>query len=245
MSNLDLKRYWERFFSDRARRYKEKEKMAYASPFVTRHAFKKRYRVVEDFLAKNPFRDGRILDAGCGPGLFLGLLSGKGQPIGMDISAEMLGHIRGRMDIPLIRGDVTYPSFRDGIFDAVICIEVFQYLEDLEALRALEAFSRVLKDGGLILITTLNSEFLARFLKSSEYEMARDLGEMKKLLGEWFKVLDSGYIAVFPDWIRPVEMLAERLPRGMMKYLSVAIFLVAKVKRASISREGPGITGEL
>ena len=228
---FDLRKHWQRIFSNRAKKYKKKEKMAYTSPFVTEHAFEKRYRVVEAFLQMEVFRGGRILDAGCGPGLFLGLLSSKGELIGVDISAEMLNHVKGRMDTPLIQGDVTHPGFREALFDAVVCIEVFQYLEDPEALKALEGFHRILKDRGLLLLTTLNSDFLIRSLKPSKYEVTRNLEEMEELLEPWFKVVDSGYIVVFPDWARPVEVVAERLPRGLKRYFSVAIFLVAEVRK--------------
>lgn len=230
---MNLRKYWQRKFSERARRYAEIIRMAYSSPFVWRHAFEKRYEVIRSFLKKYlPHIEGRkILDAGCGPGLYLSTLFNNTFSVGLDISEDIIRHLHQRnRDIPVVQGDITATCFRDEFFDAVLCVEVFQYLDASYVKKTVEEFARVLRRGGYVLITTLNPDFFVRNLGRVKRESSWGFEELSDLLGSRFRILEDGFIVVLPDWGRLLEMVIERCPRRIVKYFSTAIFVVAEPK---------------
>lgn len=105
---------------------------------------------------------GRVLDIGCGSGVYLEELIGMGfEACGMDISEEMLAVTRSRLAaavaggrLQLAQGDVEHIPFASGSFDLVICIGVFGYLLRDEA--AIAEILRVLKPGGYLLLNLTN-----------------------------------------------------------------------------------------
>jgi dTDP-4-dehydrorhamnose reductase len=95
--------------------------------------------------------DIRILEFGCGSGLFVDELSKKGyKSSGLDISSEavIFGELRGINNLGVI--DSHKIHFPDNSFDVVITLDVLEHLED-EA-WALKEMERVLKPGGIMTI---------------------------------------------------------------------------------------------
>ena len=107
-------------------------------------------------------KDGRLLDIGCGTGLFVErYLKSGGDATGLDISRRMIE--RGRRRCPgsgFITGTGDKLPFRDNSFDDVSSLLVFSYLKNPEFMLA-EA-NRVLKPGGRIAICTLGKKLLTR-----------------------------------------------------------------------------------
>jgi len=105
---------------------------------------------------------GRVLDIGCGSGVYLEELLHMGfEACGMDISEEMLAVSRTRLAgavaeqrLHLAQGDVEHIPFESNAFDLVICIGVFGYLLSDEA--AITEILRVLKPGGFLLLNLTN-----------------------------------------------------------------------------------------
>ncbi len=105
---------------------------------------------------------GRVLDVGCGSGVYLEELLAMGfEAYGMDISEEMLAVTRSRLSaaveagrLHLAQGDVEHIPFETGTFDLVTCVGVFGYLLRDEA--ALAEILRVLKPGGYLLLNLTN-----------------------------------------------------------------------------------------
>jgi ubiquinone/menaquinone biosynthesis C-methylase UbiE len=105
---------------------------------------------------------GRVLDIGCGSGVYLEELLHMGfDGCGMDISDEMLSVTRTRLAgavaerrLHLAQGDVEHIPFESNAFDLVICIGVFGYLLSDEA--AIREILRVLKPGGFFLLNLTN-----------------------------------------------------------------------------------------
>lgn len=98
-------------------------------------------------------RPGRLLDLGCGTGRMLGPLSKLGfAPVGLDVSAAMLGQARGKQtSVPLVRADMTSAlPFGNESFNAVICLHATViHLTQAGQLAALAAqVLRVLRPGG-------------------------------------------------------------------------------------------------
>lgn len=109
-------------------------------------------------LSMLPPVDGRrVLDAGCGSGLYCELLLGRGARVtGVDESAAMLEHARRRLagrDVELRVADLRDPlPFADGSFDGVLSALTLHYLEDWSV--PLAEFRRVLAPDGWLLFST-------------------------------------------------------------------------------------------
>ena len=103
---------------------------------------------------------GKLLDIGCGTGLFVERYIGDGRnAVGLDISRKMIERARRRCrgcDYTVGTGEKI--PFYDNTFDAVSSLLVFSYVRDPEAMLS-EAY-RVLKPGGAIAICTLGKKLL-------------------------------------------------------------------------------------
>jgi len=99
-----------------------------------------------------------ILDAGCGPGIYVSLLLEEGfQVQGVDYSKEVIAVAKERVSKGKNRfavADVYDLPFADDSFDIVLCLGLFQSVDDYE--RGLREIERVLKRDGLVIVTTLN-----------------------------------------------------------------------------------------
>jgi ubiquinone/menaquinone biosynthesis C-methylase UbiE len=93
-----------------------------------------------------------ILDAGCGPGYWTRRVLSRGGAtcIGLDMSLARLRLSQG----PRVQGMIERMPFRDGVFDAIVAINVLEYVRDTH--DALDEMWRVLKPGGRVFIRTKN-----------------------------------------------------------------------------------------
>jgi ubiquinone/menaquinone biosynthesis C-methylase UbiE len=101
----------------------------------------------------------KILDAGCGTGIFTGdMLSAGAQIFGLELSLPMLlragKKLEGHPFYP-VRGDMRNLPYTDNIFDKTISITAIEFIED--ARGTVEELFRVTKPGGCIVVATLNS----------------------------------------------------------------------------------------
>ena len=103
-------------------------------------------------------KGGKLLDIGCGTGLFVErYIESGGSAIGLDISSKMIEKARCRcMECDYAIGTGEKIPFCDNSFDAVSSLLVFSYIKDPETMLN-EAY-RVLKPGGKIAICTLGKE---------------------------------------------------------------------------------------
>jgi SAM-dependent methyltransferase len=102
---------------------------------------------IERLRRESPIR--RILDVGCGDGLFFGPLSRFGRVEGLEPDASLLGDPRWR---PRIRVGTLGPDFRpDEPYDLVLLLDVLEHIEDDR--EALRAAWRALQPGGHLLLT--------------------------------------------------------------------------------------------
>ncbi len=123
----------------------------------------------------------KILDAGCGPGLYALHLAEKGKRdnttgieiIGIDIDLEKvslakeLGRRLGN-GAKFMQGDLCDLPFSDSYFDSLVCSDVIEHI--LNDKKALREMARVLKPGGrLVLTTTANNSFTKRFQETFEH----------------------------------------------------------------------------
>jgi len=94
----------------------------------------------------------RVLDAGCGAGLFAGMAAGRGAAaVGIDVSEALILAARERFpEARFETADLETLPFEECTFDAVTGFNVFQYSE--RPSQALAEAVRVLRFGGRILI---------------------------------------------------------------------------------------------
>ncbi len=124
-------------------------------------------------LKDNGFSGGRILDAGCGFAavpIELGRVFPEteitgidlGEPL-LDLGNELIEKAGIKSNIILKKGDVENLEFDDNSFDLVINTYMLHVVED--PVRMLNEMERVAKPDGKIMITDLNRNFLALFMK--------------------------------------------------------------------------------
>jgi SAM-dependent methyltransferase len=101
---------------------------------------------------------GHVLNAGCGAGSFTLALHARGYPVtSVDSSDLFVKHLQERLaeqggDPERVEpGNVERLRFGDETFDCVVSGEVLEHLDDDTA--ALREFERVLKPGGLLLVS--------------------------------------------------------------------------------------------
>jgi len=107
----------------------------------------------------NPAAGEKILDAGSGTGIFTRdfLLAGA-RVVGLEISAPMLQLARkkaGGYPFQGIQGDMLFLPFCDNTFDKTVSVTALEFIRD--ARKAIDELFRVTRQGGVVVIATLNS----------------------------------------------------------------------------------------
>lgn len=101
----------------------------------------------------------RILDAGCGTGVFtVDILESGAGVTGLDLSLPMLKRAREKAEgrpFHATAGDMLSLPFADGAFDKTISVTALEFVSDARV--ALEELSRVTKSGGTVVAATLNA----------------------------------------------------------------------------------------
>jgi SAM-dependent methyltransferase len=103
-----------------------------------------------------------VLDAGCGTGYGAAELSRASQVVGVDASTEAVAHARLNFSgagVHFFPAVCEALPFADGSFDLVVAFEVIEHLERWQDFLA-EA-RRVLRPGGLLLVSTPNKAYYA------------------------------------------------------------------------------------
>ena len=110
----------------------------------------------------------RVLDFGCGSGYLLDALLARNIPCsGADFSEDAVAVVQKRLGgnplfhgVQLVRGLPT--SIEDESYDAVFFIETIEHLLDDDLKVTLQELNRILRPGGLLIVTTPNAEELSQ-----------------------------------------------------------------------------------
>ncbi len=107
----------------------------------------------------------RILEVGCGEGLFLAQVSEANSKIGLwgvDNSLDRISQAKIRLaekNAYLSVGDATSLSFEDKYFDVVVCVNVFFNMPSIEVVKkTLAQMKRVVRDDGRLIFDFRNSQ---------------------------------------------------------------------------------------
>ncbi|MFH1491149.1 MAG: class I SAM-dependent methyltransferase [Pseudomonadota bacterium] len=137
----------------------------------------------------------RILDAGCGTGSGMLLLSRYGSVTGLDISAHALRFCAGRGCADIGRASVMAFPFREGTFDLMTSLDIL-YFEGIHDEAALREAARVLRPSGRLLIRVPAFDWLrgthdARVSTAHRYT-SKELSE--KLVKSGFEIEFMSYV---------------------------------------------------
>lgn len=122
-------------------------------------AFERRMKTIRAWISPTP--GGRILDVPCGRGFYLARYrheSPEATMIGCDLDGDALRRARASdVDVPLNLAAIEHLPFPSDVFDAAICSEVLEHVDD-DAV-ALREVARTVRPGGLIAITVPHANY--------------------------------------------------------------------------------------
>ena len=111
--------------------------------------------VFDECLAATPLTGLRVLDAGCGYGLFSAAATERGAIVlSVDVGPRLVARAISRAGSRGLVGDACALALRDDAFDVVISSEMLEHTA--APLTALRELARVLRVNGLLVLTTPN-----------------------------------------------------------------------------------------
>lgn len=129
---------------------------------IYRYSHRLQIQSICDMLSDELSPQKLLLDAGCGCGPYLILLSDKVRVTGLDLSSIAIRKAkvwrkkrRKQTKIDLVIGDINHLPFRDMTFDIVLCLEVLEHLHNI--IKGLKELYNVMKIEGRGVISMPNS----------------------------------------------------------------------------------------
>jgi SAM-dependent methyltransferase len=185
-----------------------------------------------------------VVDVGCGANLVYDIplaASGK-RVIGVDFALNFLRLIPSdRRGVQVAQADALQLPFRDCSFDAAICSETAEHINDDQGV--ISEIARVLKQAGLLFFTVPNLWSAARIIgmiKQRDFTIRLMEGHVREysprqvanLLSPWFQI--ERRFPVGPGWSGKIGGKIERLIRlGVLRRFSSTIAVVARKRSGS------------
>lgn len=136
--------------------------------------FDRRHAATLQLIAAHAGKPGRLLEIGTGAGFFLKAAERAGWSVaGVELSSEGAAFARDRLGLEIRQEAAESLTFPARTFDVAVMFDVIEHLFDPKAV--LEAIGRVLKPGGLLLITTPNFDALSRHALGSAWAVLSPL----------------------------------------------------------------------
>jgi len=142
----------------------------HSSNKYVKNIFFKRFEIAIDYLHK--IGANKILDAGCGEGIFTNILKNTEnfeEVIGLDINENVTKLNEKFNNIKFIVGDICNLPFYK-YFDAIVCLDVLEHIEHIE--DALLSIYNALDDEGYLIVSGPTENFwykLGRFLTKGTF----------------------------------------------------------------------------
>ncbi|MFC1588236.1 class I SAM-dependent methyltransferase [Planctomycetota bacterium] len=118
------------------------------------------FRQIETLIAAAGFdRHCRILDVGAAYGAFLKTLKDRGYTklTGIDLSGPAVAHMRKKLQVEAIEGDLSRAALPPDSFDAVTLIDTLEHLPDFNIV--LREIGKILRPGGIAIVRVPNMNF--------------------------------------------------------------------------------------
>jgi len=181
-------------------------------------ALRQEEKLLQGIIAPWPRRKQKLLDIGCGTGVFLEFFWSCGFDLtGIDLSPDMLASAREKMGqrVDLHLGDAEHLPFEDREFDYASLMTVLEFVDDPE--QVLREAARVARKG--VLITFLN--------RSSLYGWSVRLGKKQSSLSRahWY------------TWTEMRELIQRTINPGAMSARSILIGMSCTWNRAPVVRQ--------
>ncbi len=166
---------------------------------------------------------GRVLDVGCGFGIYSDFMEKfENIVVALDASKRMVRDGKKRFrELPFVSGSGERLPFKEGTFDAVLCMGTLIYSKSKELF--LSELHRVLRNGGTLCVIERNRNSpmhsLVRKLKRSEKSVDDPAGffskgELERLVsGAGFTIKTvSGDVITLPVFSKYTHAIAEKVP---------------------------------
>jgi SAM-dependent methyltransferase len=170
-----------------------------------------------------------ILDAGCGAGRFLDVVSdNEAEVVGLDISSAIdaaRANLAGRQNVHFVQASLYEPPFRPGAFDGCYCIGVVQHTPDPQ--QTMRTLPGVLRPGGRVSITAYERKPWTLFYTKYWLRLLTKRIDKQKLL--------SGIKTLMPV-LFPLTNLLFRLPLAG-RFFMFALPVANYVHERSLTRQ--------
>lgn len=154
-------------------------------------------RGVQSLIRKyNQIKQPKILDIGCGAGKNLDELKEIGRVYGLDSSKKAIEYCRKRGLKNLVLGSAEKVPLPSDSFDIVTILDVLEHTDDQ---RTLKEIKRLLKKGGLLILTVPALPWLwSKWDKVLHHKRRYTLGGLRNALGSHgFQVIKIFYLYLF------------------------------------------------
>lgn len=153
----------------------------------------------------------KVLDAGCGGGAYVHLLSGEGFDVtGLDKYDDFLRVARDKgLMGTYVQGDVTAIPFPDDTFDCTFCFDVLEHVDDKRAIREL---ARVTSQRIIVVVPREDrslQQFSLALIHYTDHTHLRYYteGSLRELLQE----IDYSTLSIYPELIVPAKQVVQHM----------------------------------
>lgn len=145
-----------------------------------------RYIFASDFV-----KNKKVLDAACGTGYGSALLAENADEVfGVDISEEAIAYAKSNYaasNVNFSVANIEKLPFENDFFDVVVSFETIEHVDTQQQEKFLSEVKRVLKDGGILVISTPNRDVYKSRGENHFHVAELSLAEFKNLLEKKFK----------------------------------------------------------
>lgn len=187
-----------------------------------------------------PRLKGRLLDVGCGRRPYAELAIGVQEYVGLDMPTTM--HGTNRVDV---LGSAVSLPFDNCVFDSLVCTEVLEHVP--EPALALQEFVRVMRPGGVMVLTVPLSEQLHeephdyyRFTRHSLQHLLQQCGLRIQTIyergGAWLEISYRTSSLLYSWMGATVEPSGSLKPRLLLGPVTVLLCTIIQLLGAVVNR---------
>ena len=160
-------------------------------------------------------RNGRVLDAGCGPGYeLLDLENFPSDTYGIDLAESALQIAKDWLpEANFCLADAVVMPFRSNSFDCVICTAVLEHLDEEQGNAAVRECHRVLKPGGTGLMLVPAGKGIGDAINPEHIQSFTYDGFEKLLCDAGFEIIHGQKLGLYIPFVSPFLELLLRVSR--------------------------------